>query len=78
MHRAIAPVLFVAIALASTLLPARGADSAPDLLAATTMEDLVVRGQSPAPTQLRVAQTLVAPVDGGYYTPAPTYTQAVP
>lgn len=78
MHRAIAPVVCLAIALASPLLSARAEDSAPDLLSAPSLGDLVVRGQSPAPTQLRVAQTLAAPVDGGYYTPAPAYTPGVP
>lgn len=75
MYRAIAPVLFVAMVLASSAPRAWAEDGAPDLLAAASMEDLIIRGQSPAPTQLRVAQTLAAPVDGGYYTAAPSYTQ---
>lgn len=79
MFRASALALFAAslLIVAST---ATAADAESHLLAGSPMEDLIVRGQSPAPTQLRVAQQIVAQPDGGYYAPAmaaPAYSQPV-
>ncbi|HEY2894548.1 MAG TPA: hypothetical protein VGJ16_10060, partial [Pirellulales bacterium] len=79
MHCARARLVCVAILIGGVASSVFASDDEPSLFSdePILMTDVVIRGQSPAPTQLRVAQTLAQP-DGYYTGPSAPYTQPCP